>query len=62
MAKNRPARKKQSSRTCTACSKVIFWKEIDAKIALMKRAFKEKGEKRVYRCPAGKGWHLTSKP
>ena len=34
--------------------------EIDAMLALARRAHKDKGEVRQYRCPFCRGWHLTS--
>lgn len=44
---------------CNRAGKVIFPTEIDAKIALATRVWKDKGEKRYYRCPNGH-YHLTS--
>lgn len=49
------------TKRCSHCLKVSFLDEISAKIVLAKRSYKEKGERRVYPCPFGKGWHLTSK-
>ena len=40
--------------------KVIFKTELDAKIALASRVWKDKGEIRYYRCEIGNHWHLTS--
>ncbi len=42
------------------CVKVRFRTELDAKIALAAVLRRDKGEKRIYRCPRCKGWHLTS--
>ncbi len=40
--------------------KTIFHTELDAKIALAGRVWKDKGEIRYYRCEIGNHWHLTS--
>lgn len=40
--------------------KVIFRTELDAKIALADRVWKDKGEVRYYKCERGRHWHLTS--
>lgn len=45
---------------CNRTGKVIFKTELDAKIALAKRVWKDKGEQRAY--PCGTHWHLTSQP
>jgi hypothetical protein len=47
------------------CTKVRYRDRIAALLALASTASKkhtarEKTEKRVYRCPRCKGWHLTS--
>lgn len=46
------------SRRCNREGKVIFEDELNAKIALARRVWKDKGEQRVYRC--GNHYHLTS--
>lgn len=45
---------------CNRTHKVQFYSELDAKIALAGRRFRDKGEKRAYRCGFCRGWHLTS--
>lgn len=45
---------------CADTNKVRYRTELDALIVLSERAAKDKGEVRAYRCPACKGWHLTS--
>lgn len=47
--------------SCKSCGKVIFRDELAAKIALAGRLNRDRGEVRCYRCPQGRGWHLTSK-
>ena len=47
------------------CTKVRYRDKIAAKLALASTAHKDgsrraKAERRVYRCPACHGWHLTS--
>jgi len=44
------------------CGKVIFFTEIDAKIALARMVWKDKGARRVQECTIcyGHVWHLTS--
>lgn len=45
----------------TRCTdKVRYRDELGAKIALANTQAKDHGEKRVYRCPICRGWHLTS--
>lgn len=34
--------------------------ELGAKVALASAQARDKGEKRAYRCPFCRGWHLTS--
>jgi len=46
-------------RRCNRAGKVVFETELDAKIALASRVWKDKGEKRYYPCPNGH-FHLTS--
>lgn len=43
-----------------AGNKVIFKTELDAKLALAERVWKDKGEIRCYKCPHRNHWHLTS--
>lgn len=43
---------------CNRANKVIFHDELDAKIALASRVWKDKGEIRHYPCT--NHWHLTS--
>lgn len=50
---------KKPPRRCNRQGKVIFATELDAKIALAHRVWKDKGEKRYYYCPGGH-YHLTS--
>lgn len=45
---------------CGSRRKVVFPTELDAKIALARRVWKDKGEVDYYPCPNGH-WHLTSK-
>jgi hypothetical protein len=45
---------------CRRTGKVIFREEIEAKIALSRRVWKDKGERRYYPCKFGKHYHLTS--
>lgn len=47
---------------CGHRRKVIFVTELDAKMALARRVWKDKGEKRYYECRFGGKlhWHLTS--
>lgn len=40
--------------------KMRYRDELDAKIALARVRWKDRGEKRCYRCPLCRGWHLTS--
>ena len=51
------------ARRCSKTGKVIFRDEIDAKIALAARVWKDKGEVRYYPCKVGKSthYHLTSR-
>jgi len=49
------AKKKKCAR-----GKVIFRTELDAKIALSSRVWRDKGEKRAYKCELGDHWHLSS--
>ena len=49
-----------------SCSKRRYRDDIAAKLALAKIARKdsgarEKNERRAYRCPKCRGWHLTSR-
>lgn len=44
---------------CSTNGKVVFETELDAKIALATRVWKDKGEVRYYACKLGH-WHLTS--
>lgn len=46
--------------TCKKCYKVCYRDELEAKMALAVRVWKDKGEIRAYRC--GRVWHLTSEP
>lgn len=50
---------------CAVTSKRRYRDEIGARLALAKtqsaRAKGDRFETRVYRCPACRGWHLTSK-
>ena len=45
---------------CKRARKVSFPTELDAKIALASRVWKDKGEQRFYRCRFGRHFHLTS--
>ena len=45
---------------CNRTNKVVFPTELEAKIALATRVWKDKGEKRHYLCPSGRHYHLTS--
>jgi hypothetical protein len=45
---------------CSKTRKVRFRSDLDAKIALARRQWADKGERRSYRCPFCRGWHLTS--
>lgn len=47
-----------SSGFCNRAGKVIFRTELDAKIALARRVWNDKGERRIY--PCGDHFHLTS--
>jgi len=47
---------------CNKTGKIIFSTELDAKIALARRVWKDKGEQRYYRCPVSSHFHLTSEP
>lgn len=40
--------------------KVPFRSELDAKMALARRVWKDKGETRYYHCEFCRRWHLTS--
>lgn len=48
----------------TGCAKIRYRDHIAAKLALASLAHKdkqrEKTERRAYRCPTCRGWHLTS--
>lgn len=52
------ARTKKPLRRCGISGLVIFDTELDAKIALAKRVWMDKGEKRYFSCR--KHFHLTS--
>jgi hypothetical protein len=46
------------------CAKVRYRNNLDARIALAKLRAQDKSghtERRAYRCPECKAWHLTSK-
>ncbi len=45
---------------CRKSGKIRYHDQLDAQIALAKLVWKDKGEKRIYRCPACKGFHTTS--
>lgn len=49
------------SRRCWRGNKVIFATELDAKLALAQRVWRDKGEVDFYPCPNGH-YHLTSQP
>jgi hypothetical protein len=49
-------------RRVTKCGKVRYRTELDAKMALANRVWKDKGEVRAYRHSKCGGWHLTSMP
>jgi hypothetical protein len=47
------------------CTKIRYRDKLAAKLALARTAHKDgshrpKAERRVYRCPSCRGWHLTS--
>lgn len=44
---------------CSKTGKVIFDSDLEAKIALARRVWKDKGEVRYYHCSMGH-YHLTS--
>jgi len=44
------------------CGKRIYWKLINAKIALMDTRRRDRSEKRIYFCSDCHGYHLTSRP
>lgn len=46
---------------CNRAHKVPFKTELDAKIALSSRVWRDKGEVRYYKCPHANHYHLTSK-
>jgi hypothetical protein len=46
---------------CARANKVSFPSELEAKIVLARRVWKDKGEVRYYRCPHTNHYHLTSK-
>ena len=53
------------AKRCSKTGKVIFYTELDAKIALAERYHKDKGEIRYYPCKTLRGkihYHLTSQP
>ena len=54
--------KKQRRRCNRAGNKVIFVTELDAKVALARRVWNDKGEKRYYPCKGSHPlhYHLTS--
>ena len=47
---------------CNKANKTIFFTELDAKLALARRVWKDKGEIRYYDCRDSRGihYHLTS--
>lgn len=49
---------------CRPTGKLKFLRKIDAEIALTQidRSDGTHKEQRVYKCPFGKHWHLTSQP
>lgn len=49
---------------CRRTGKLKFLRKIDAEIALTQidRSDGTHKEQRVYKCPFGKHWHLTSQP
>jgi len=49
------------SRQCKKTNKVKYRDELDAKIALARLVWRDKGQTRVYFCPYCKNWHLTHK-
>jgi hypothetical protein len=49
-----------NQKRCNRVGKVIFHSELDAKIALSRRVWQDKGEQRFYRCPGTNHFHLTS--
>lgn len=55
------SRRKFNNRSrCRVTHKDRFPNELEAKIVLAKLKWKDKGQKRVYRCHMCKGYHLTS--
>ena len=46
---------------CKTTGKVKYRNELDAKIALARLVWKDKGQQRAYFCPDCKTWHLTHK-
>lgn len=66
MAGSRPKPRRRPGATVTACGKIGYRDRIAALTALAGTGAKdgsrrEKSEKRAYRCPACRKWHLTSK-
>ena len=51
---------KMAKRRCNRTGKVIFPTDLEAKIALASRVWKDKGEVRYYKCHGH--FHLTSMP
>jgi hypothetical protein len=51
---------KMVRKRCNRTNKVIFYTELDAKIALASRVWRDKGEVRFYGCHGH--FHLTSMP
>lgn len=53
------SKKKARLRRCNRTGKIIFRTELEAKIVLASRQYRDKGEKRIYSCHGH--YHLTSR-
>lgn len=55
-------KKRKTLRRCNRTGLVILFSELDAKIVLAQRKYRDKGEVRYFECKSGNHFHLTSMP
>lgn len=58
----RVRRSRARLKRCSQTGLVILFTELEAKIVLAQRMYRDKGEVRYFPCTAGNHFHLTSEP